>query len=140
MAEITDLKEKSMLEEGLSPRGDSGKGPKMEELKTLKKEEVEKLQLKKVETERLQVKEEVSWTLKSAKVEVRLAEVVEWLLADPQVLKHCNALFLSSSVTENLAKCSTGTFGNLEKLHRASKMRLSGHLCSYSIHPESFAL
>ena len=102
MAEITDLLEKSMLEEGLSPKGDSGKGPEIKELKTLKKKEVERLQLKKVE--RLQVKEEVSWTLKSAKVEVRLEEVVEWLVADPQVLKHCNALFLSSSVTEKLAK------------------------------------
>ena len=94
MAEITDLLEKSMLEEGLSPKGDSGKGPEIKELKTLKKKEVE----------RLEVKEEVSWTLKSAKVEVRLAEVVEWLVADPQVLKHCNSLFLSSSVTEKLAK------------------------------------
>ena len=93
MAEITDLLEKSMLKEGLSPKGDSGKGPEIKELKTLKKKEVE----------RLQVKEEVSWTFKSAKVEVRLAEVVEWLVADPQVLKHCNLLFLSS-VTEKLAK------------------------------------
>ena len=76
MAENRDLKDNIMLEEGLSTKGDSEKSPEMKELKILKEKEAE----------RLQVTQEVIWTLKSAKVEVRLVEVVEWLVADPQVI------------------------------------------------------
>ena len=81
MAENRELKEKSsvtVLTEDLSVNADSEQGPQVKE--------VERLHLK--EVERLQVKEEVSWSLKK-RAEVRLAEVLEWLVADPQVLDHC---------------------------------------------------
>ena len=45
---------------------------------------LETLQVK--EVERLKLRKEESWTLKSVETEVTLAEVLEWLVADPEVL------------------------------------------------------
>jgi len=50
---------------------------------TLEVKELKRLKLK--EMERLKLKEEVSWSSKIMEAEVRLTEVLEWLVADPQV-------------------------------------------------------
>ena len=66
-----------------------------EDLSVKEDSEVKKLETLQVkEVERLKLREEVSCTLKSAEVEVEveveakvtLAEVLEWLVADPEVL------------------------------------------------------
>ena len=71
----------------------SEKDPKVTKLETLQV----------VEVERLKLKEEVSWTLKSVEVELRLAEVLEWLVADPQVLNHCLKEVVKATDTFNVS-------------------------------------
>ena len=79
--------------EDLSVNEDSEKDPKVTKLETLQV----------VEVERLKLKEEVSWTLKSVEVELRLAEVLEWLVADPQVLNHCLKEVVKATDTFNVS-------------------------------------
>ena len=58
-----------------------------ESKETLEVKELKRLEVK--EMERLTLKEEVSWSSKIVEAEVTLTEVLEWLVADPQVLQHC---------------------------------------------------
>ena len=58
-----------------------------EDLSVKEDSEVKKLGTLQVkEVERLKLREEESCTLKSVEAEVTLAEVLEWLVADPEVL------------------------------------------------------
>ena len=75
--------------------------------------EVKKLgTLQVMEVERLKLREEESWTLKSVETEVTLAEVLEWLVADPEVLNVLILILLTSDVKSLRHQMERDFFGN----------------------------
>ena len=96
---MTDMADNA---EDLSVKEDSEKGPETKKLETLQVKEVERLKLR----------AEESGTVKSVEAEVTLAEVLEWLVADPEVLNVLILILITSDGKSLRHQMERDFFGN----------------------------